>query len=126
MKMNWNQIELFKGIDLNDSFVLDWSQEGDLLRIELEASIWPDSIYYSKPENGEYTCYRKATLMFKGVQSIVGLKPIESVPPTTDPDGTTDFGNIDTLSQTESGFHLSGDFGLVNIIGGELRIEVHT
>ncbi len=64
--------------------------------------------------------------MFKGVQSIVGLKPIESVPPTTDPDGTTDFGNIDTLSQTESGFHLSGDFGLVNIIGGELRIEVHT
>ena len=124
--MDWNQLELFKGIDLNDSFVLSWVQEADLLRFELEASIWPDSVYYSKPEDDEYTCYRKATLMFRGVQSTVGLKPIDSVPSTTDPDGTVDFGNIETLSQTENGFQLSGDFGSVNIVGGELRFEVHT
>lgn len=124
--MNWNHIELFKGIDLNDSFVLNWSQEGDQLLFDLEASIWPDSIHYSKPENGEYTCYRKATLMFKGVQTITGLKSIESAPSTTDPDGTADFGNIETLNQIENGFQLFGDFGSVNIIGGELRFEVHT
>lgn len=126
MNLNWNQLELFKGIDLNDSFVLSWVQEADLLCFELEASIWPESAYYSKPEDNEYTCYRKATLMFKGVQSIVGLKPIESVPSTTDLDGTVDFGNIATLSQTENGFRLSGAFGSVDIVGGELHFEVHT
>ena len=126
MYMNWNQIELFKGIDLNDSFVLGWVQESDLLRFELEASIWPESNYYSKPIAGEYTCYRKATLIFKDFQRIVGLKSIELVPSATDPDGTVDFGNIETLSETENGFQLSGDFGSVNIIGGELRFEVHT
>ena len=124
--MDWNQLELFKGIDLNDSFVLNWAQEAGLLRFELDASIWPGSEYYSKPVDEEYTCYRKATLMFKGVQSIVGLKSIESVPSTTDPGGSADFGNIETLSQTESGFQLSGDFGSVKITGGELRFEVHT
>jgi len=126
MSMDWTQIELFKGIDLNDSFVLSWAHEDDLLHFELEASIWPESEHYSKPENGEYTCYRKATLKFTNVQSINGLIPIESAPSTTDPDGSTDYGNIDTLRQTENGFKLSGDFGSVDIMGGELRFEVRT
>lgn len=126
MSMDWNQIELFKGIDLNDSFVLNWLQEGARLRFDLEASIWPDSLHYSKPENDEYTCYRKATLIYTGVQTIVGLKPVESMPSTAGLDGETDFGNIDTFIQTENGFQLSGDFGSVNIVSGELRFEVHT
>ena len=124
--MNWTQIELFKGIDLNDSFVLGWAHEYGQLSFELEASIWPDSKYYSKPQNGEYTCYRKAALKFMNVQSLNDLKSIESVSSKTDPDGSTDYGNIETLSQTENGFDLSGDFGSVNIMGGELRFEVHT
>ncbi|CAA0113597.1 Uncharacterised protein [Halioglobus japonicus] len=126
MSMDWNQIELFNGIDLNDSFVLGWTHEDDQLSFELEASIWPASEYYSKPKDGEYTCYRKAALKFTSVKSINGLKPIELVPSTNDPDGSTDYGNIETLCQTENGFNLSGDFGSVNITGGELQFEVHT
>lgn len=126
MSMDWNHIEIFKGIDLNDSFVLNWSEESDQLQFNLEASIWPESKYYTEPENGEYTCYRKATIMFKCVQSITGLKPMESALSSADLNGTIDFGNIETLSQTENGYHISGDFGSVNIIGGELHFEVHT
>jgi hypothetical protein len=124
--MEWSKIDIFRGIDLTDSFVLSWSHDGNELTFELEASIWPDSEYYSKPQNGEYTCYRKAALKFTGVQSINGLKSINLVPSTIDPDGSTDYGNIDALSQTETGFYLSGDFGSVNIVGGELCFEVHT
>jgi hypothetical protein len=126
MSMDWNQIELFKGIDLTDSFVLSWAHDDNQLSFELEASIWPESEYYSKPQNGEYTCYLKAALKFTDVQSLNGLKSIDLVPSTTDPDGSMDYGNIETLSQTETGFNLSGDFGTVNIIGGELCFEVHT
>lgn len=126
MIMDWTQINLFKGIDLNDSFVLSWDHESDQLCFVLEASIWPESDHYSKPKDDEYTCYRKAILKFVNLQSINGLKSMESTPSTTDPDGSTDYGNIDTLCQTENGFDLSGDFGLVNIIGGELCFDVHT
>jgi hypothetical protein len=53
--MEWPQIEIFKGIDLNDSFVLNWNHEDDHLSFELEASIWPESDYYTTPKQGEYT-----------------------------------------------------------------------
>ena len=88
--MDWAQIELFKGIDLNDSFVLNWTHEDNKFSFELEASIWSESEHYSKSKDDEYTYYRKATLMFTKVQSINGLKPIDFVPSTKDRDGTTD------------------------------------
>ncbi|MBU6953255.1 hypothetical protein [Hahella sp. HN01] len=126
MSVDWSQIEIFKGIDLNDSFVLNWDQDGDSLVFDLDASIWPESEYYSKPVEGEYACYRKATLIFTNVKNISGLRNIESVIPTIDPDGSIDYGEIETFCLTSSGFKLSGDFGLVTIQGGEFTFEIHT
>jgi hypothetical protein len=116
--MDWNRIELFKGIDLNDSFVLNWACENNQLTFELEASIWPESEFYYKPKEGEFTCYRKATLRLANAKSINGLKYIDSVIPTSDPDGSIDYGNIETFIQTTIGFKLSGEFGDVSV--GEL------
>ena len=126
MSMDWTELKLFKGIDLNDSFVLNWTHIDDQLTFELEASVWPESLYYSTPKANEYTCYRKAVLKFANTQKISGLNSMDSVQSTTDLDGSKDYGNIDTLCQTESGFNLSGDFGSVTIQGGELSFEVHT
>jgi len=124
--MEWSQIEIFKGIDLNDSFVLNWHHENDHLSFELEASIWPESEHYTASKNYEYTCYRKATLEFVGVKNISGLKSKESVQSTTDPDGSIDYGNIDDLKELGDSFLVVGDFGSVSIQGGELRFEIHT
>ncbi|AUD77728.1 hypothetical protein CW740_00145 [Kangiella profundi] len=85
--MNWTELEIFKGIDLNDSFVLGCSQSEGRLSFDLEASIWPESKFYTEPKKNEYTCYKKAFLSFVGVDSIQGLKPIEAVASSTDPDG---------------------------------------
>jgi len=119
-------MEIFKGIDLNDSFVLDWSLENTHLSFELEISIWPESKYYTAPKKNEYTCYRKAILEFVGVNSISGLKAKEAVNSTTDPDGSIDYGNIDYLKSVDCSFLVGGDFGSVTIQGGELRFEIHT
>jgi len=124
--MEWSKVEIFKGVDLNDSFVLDWSHEDDHLSFELEASIWPESLHYSKPKKNEHTCYKRATLRFLGVKEVSGLKPKELVQSTTEPDGLTDYGNIDLLNVSEDSFILVGDFGSVNIQGGELQFEIHT
>ncbi len=124
--MNWTQIELLKGIDLNDSFILNWKHEDNRLSFDLEASIWPESEYYTKPKKDEYTCYRKATLSFMGVNNIRGLKTLESVRFSTDASGKIDYGNIDSLQSTSTGFELDGDFGSVSISGGELNFEIRT
>ncbi|MEL4388696.1 hypothetical protein [Shewanella xiamenensis] len=123
--MDWHQMEVFNGIDLNDSFVLDWSYENNSLYFELEASIWPESKYYAEPKLNEYTCYRKAILQFVNTVSVIGLKPKSAVMSSTDSDGSIDYGNIDTLQVVDGGFGLTGDFGNIKIFGGELRFEIH-
>ena len=60
--MNWKEMEIFKGIDLNDSFVLSWKYINDTLTFDIEASIWPESPFYEKPVGDDYTCYKNAFL----------------------------------------------------------------
>lgn len=122
---HWTELSIFKGIDLHDSFVLGWRLEGGVLAFTIEASIWPDSSYYQPSKNGEYTCYRKATLAFIGADEISGVRPIEAVQPTYDLDGSTDYGNIESLIQLANTFRIDGEFGSVQIIGGELLFEIH-
>ena len=117
-KMDWRQLENFKGIDLNDSFIMSWELSTDKLSFELEASIWPESMFYATPKVNEFTCYRKATLSFSEIESVDGLMPMESVHYAKDPDDSIDYGNIDSLSMNNHGFNLIGDFGEVTITGG--------
>ena len=126
MSMDWTEIEIFKGIDLNDSFVIDWNYSNGELTFDLEASVWPESEFYSKPKNGEYTCYRKATLSFVGTSAVGGLLPKDKVPYSNDPDASIDYGYIDSLCKLEGAYMLSGNFGSLKISGGDLRFEIHT
>ncbi|MDF1821543.1 MAG: hypothetical protein P1U64_08220 [Alcanivoracaceae bacterium] len=123
--MNWTEMPTFEGIDLNDSFVFGWIQESGSLLFDLEASVWPASRYYYEPKNNEYTCYRRASLRFFGFESVTGLRAQEQSPFTRDPDGSIDYGNIDQLEKTADGFIISGDFGQVKIVGGEVQFEIH-
>jgi hypothetical protein len=125
-EMDWRNLEEFKGIDLNDSFILSWEQSTEKLTFELIISIWPESEFYTKPHPDEYTCYRKGTLSFTGIESLVGLASMESTRYSTDPDGSIDYGNIDSLVKSERGFNLGGEFGEVTVGGGKLHFEIHT
>jgi hypothetical protein len=123
--MDWQELEIFKGIDLNDSFILNWKHGKDFLTFEIEASIWPESQFYIEPKLNEYTCYRKATLSFINIESLIGLKLLVESPSFIDADGSVDYGNIDSLQLTSDGFSIQGDFGSVHIKGGAIEFEVH-
>jgi len=123
--MNYTELEIFKGIDLTDSFVLYWELKNNCLSFDLEASVWPESRYYSKPKKGEFTCYKKVRLDFLNLESIHGLKEMEQVKPSTDASGETDYGNIDALTIEDDDYFLEGDFGEVTIKGGEIRFEFY-
>lgn len=124
--MNWNELEIFKGVDLHDSFVLSWHLDSREFTIELDASIWPESDYYQAPVNNEFTCYLKASLKFNEFENIIGLLPISEVVANIDPDGSKDYGNIDEFLIEENGFKLQGDFGEVSIEGGIFVFKLHS
>ncbi|WP_077286396.1 hypothetical protein [Cognaticolwellia aestuarii] len=110
-----------KGIDLADSFVLSWSVD-DTFSIVIEASVWPESKFYFKPPNGEYTCYRKAILIFSGFSQCVGVREMSSCIATRDLDGSLDYGNIDSFKKTDNGYEISGDFGDIVVLGGDFSL----
>ena len=118
-------MEIFKGIDFNDSFVLDWSASKTEIVFKIEASIWPDPPHYSKPELDEYTYYCKSEIRFTEFTSYFGIADKSSVKPTRDIDGTFDYGNIDCLLITNQGFKVIGEFGVVEIMGGKVQFKVY-
>lgn len=123
--MNWTELKEFKGIDLNDSFVLDWLLTETELSFELEASIWPDSEFYQTPKPNQHTCYKSAELKFSNFTKVTGLKLKSQTHASKEPDGSIDYGNIDSLTKTNAGYDLTGNFGNLQIQGGSLVFKVH-
>ena len=121
----WRDMDCFKGIDLEDTIVLSWSQTNNHVVFQLEVSIWPESPHYEAPKINEYTCYKKGVLKFSGTSNVQGLKEQAHAISSIDTDGSIDYGNIDYLGKTASGFEVVGEFGSVHITGGELSFEIY-
>lgn len=124
--MIWREMDLFRGIDLNDSFVLGWHYDGERLVFDLEISVWPESKYYHAPTDGEYTCYRRGALIFERVKVVQGLLPIAEAQSSMDTSGEVDYGNIDTLVIQPGSAQITGDFGSVEITGGTCALSINT
>ncbi|GIU34406.1 hypothetical protein TUM4644_35640 [Shewanella colwelliana] len=118
-------MEVFKGIDLYDSFVTSWNVDGSGLSFELEVSIWPESTYYSAPNENEYTCYKTGVLRFFGYSHVKGLLGQNKVRSSRDPDGSVDYGNVEYFAKSECKFEIHGEFGKVVISGGEFLFEIN-
>jgi len=118
-------IESFDNILLEDSFVLSWHQEANVLTFRVLASLLQSHTDASMPVAGEWACYKPGIIEFSGVTSVNGLLPQESVISTTDPDGSLDYGTIDGLSQTGPGeYRIIGDFGVVTVAAHDVSLTL--
>ena len=124
--MHWTETQLFKGINLNDSFILSWAYSSDKLSFQLEASIWPESKHYDTPKPNEHTCYKVAKLVFENYTDVIGLKDMAEVKPAIDASHELDYGGIDNLEILDGGYRLEGEFGEVVITDGSMRFEIGT
>ncbi|MCL1036278.1 hypothetical protein L2750_03825 [Shewanella submarina] len=112
MNRHWKEFKDFGGVELNDTFVLSWGFQSDILTLNLLVSLWPESPHYEPPKEHEFTCYKEGKLIFHAVPSVEGFKPMEDVLPTEDPDGSVDYGSIDDLYEDGNGTWLiASDFG---------------
>ena len=123
-KQSWEEMDIFKGIDLFDSFVTSWKFENGDLSFEIELSIWPESKFYSEPKANEYTCYKTGVLKFSRCSSVKGLLQQSEVRSSIDPDGSADYGNIEYFTKSQNEYEIHGEFGQVIISGGEFCFEI--
>src|SRR3546814_646704 len=123
--LNWPDMEIFRSVSLTDSCVLSWRQVDGSLIFEIEASLWPGHPHYAEPPKSDWTCYRRATLTFPQASLVEGLRSMAEAPSTTDPDGSVDYGTIDTLHRNEDGSYLlTGDFGEITIHSEALTFDI--
>ena len=117
---------MFDHVDLEDSFVLGWdfNTESRRLVFDLEASLWKGHEHYTKPSHHEFTCYKRAQLVFEDVESIDGLLSMEKVIFSTDIDGSIDYGVIEGFHQSGNDIYkFGGDFGEVTVECKDLHLD---
>jgi hypothetical protein len=112
----------FVGVRIDDCWVMGWSVSPGKFVLEIEASLWPGHPAYEAPQPDEWTCYKRAELVFEGVASVQGLVRQEDVSPHSNPDGSKDYGSIDSIDAFEGGYRVVGEFGDVTLTASELRL----
>ena len=110
---NYHEWDAFKDVYLEDSFVLDIHESDKELSIFIEAVLTERHPLYSKPNKNEQYCYKKCKIIFTNCSSINWIT--KNIIPTTDADGSIDYGNVDRFVLTNDQYELSGDWGEVHI-----------
>lgn len=110
---DYTEIDELSAVYLEDSYVLGILEDDDRIMFDMEIVLTPDHPDYTPASEREQHCTRRGQLMFPGVTHRRWM--LSGDPPATDATGKPDYGNIDTFSATERGYHLSGDWGELDV-----------
>lgn len=89
---------------------------------EMELVLKEQHPEYRPPRPNEQFCYRDGSITFTS-PGLIEYSP-SGEPPTPDPSGVADWGNVDSLIKTNGDYHVVGDWGSVTVPGGELIVEL--
>lgn len=103
------------GVMVEDCFVLGWSFENQVLTVECSFSLWPGNPNYEKPPPEDWTCYKEGKLILRNPQLIGKLVAMENVNKSIDPDGSVDFGSLDSALIDDGQLTRHGPFGAAKV-----------
>src|ERR1039457_3371606 len=103
-----------------NSYVLNLQIEPYVLDVSMDFVLTLNHPAYSLPKPGEQECYKRGRIQITKFQKLTwqasGWKP------AIDATGEKDYGNLDEFVNEAGKFRLSGDWGTIEIEGGELEI----
>lgn len=121
--INYFDLECFKGLFLEDSFVLQILEMPELISFQVEFVLTEDHPEYKEPLGNEMYCYRLGEISFKEPKQIIWkLKNPKAV--SIDANGENDLGNIDLFFKSGHDYSLQGDWGCVIINCGNLEVKL--
>ena len=103
----------FKFIYLEDSFVLGINVTPTSVDILVDAVLTPEHSLYTPPKVGELYCYKKGYIKFVNVVEVEWKE--KNMRPSTDLNGTVDYGNIDYFYQEDGHYFIGGEWGDLKI-----------
>ena len=118
----YNELSGFKNVYLEDSYVLDIRISPRLVDFSLLVVLTEQHTLYTTPSATEQYCYRKAMLQFTNVELVTWM--MKSLVPYTDAEGQIDYGNIDEFFFDGKCYHLSGDWGKLNVTSSPPTLEI--
>jgi len=112
----------FESLYLEDSWVLDMRESEKTFHIDLEAVLTHEHPDWHAPKPGEQYCYRGTRIQFDKVQSVEWIEL--RMRPNKDPDGSIDFGNIDSFVYENNRYELEGEWGHLVVVSPSVP-QVH-
>lgn len=110
---NYYEMDDFKNIYLEDSFVLGIEESEDELFFIVEMVLTEAHPLYTPPNASEQYCYKTGKIGFQELKSVEWLN--RNTKPITDAEGSEDYGNIDSFTISPEGYYLEGYWGEVKI-----------
>jgi hypothetical protein len=123
--MDWQEMDIFDGVDLNASDIRRWHYNDHALIIELRGHLLPTHPAFETPVLGSTSCCKPARVVFPFPSEATGLKAMSEVRFMETEGGIRSYGAIQKLSLNEDGRYLvSGSFGEVTVNSMAVRFEV--
>lgn len=98
------------GVIIEDCYVLGWKLSHSDFRIDLELSLHPGNPHFSKPQKGEWACYKPGHFLLMNCQ-IIEANSMSDFPINIDPDGSLDYGSLDSAAISGGYIEVWGPFG---------------
>lgn len=104
-------------LSLEDSYVLRISIEPYRLELRMDFALTPAHPWYELPRAGEQECYRKGVLRVVNFEAVVWRA--SNLKPSIDATGELDYGCLDEMIEIEGSLKLRGDWGEIEVTGGQ-------
>jgi hypothetical protein len=117
----WMENLIPNNVLFENSYVLNLRIEPYVLDVSMDFVLTSSHPAYSLPKLGEQECYKRGRIQIKKFQSL--FWKASEIKPSRDAIGEIDYGNLDEFANESGKWQLSGDWGTIEIEGGELEIS---
>lgn len=121
--VNYFDLKDFKGLYLEDSFVLDIIETTKLFSFQMQFVLTEDHPKYKDPSENEMYCYHYGEINFIEPKQVL-WKNRNQKAASIDANGECDFGNMDIFLKSEDEYLLEGDWGSVLIKCDNLEVKL--
>jgi hypothetical protein len=111
----YDQLPGLEHLYLEDSYLLAVHEDGDELRLDIEAVMTEQHPRFTPRKPHETYSYLRVAIVFIEPRSVDWLE--RSMKPITDPDGETDYGNIDSFTFDQDRYEITGEWGHIVLHG---------
>lgn len=116
------EISQLRDVLLEESYVLGIAATPGAVRFELDLVLTPDHAEYRPPAPGEQCCFRRGSLVFKGVTRLLWSN--SGNPRAVDSSGEDDYGQIDSFEWDDAGALLGGGWGRMEIVSSIIEVAL--